>query len=94
MVALSNTIREQTFFSRFQLYAGAYVIIWTLRPCIFMTVFLRRQQNLDRTTERTTERTTDRIADRTADRTTDRIKEKNSKLKIENSKLILLSKLH
>lgn len=34
MVTLTNTIREEklTFVSRFQLYARAYVRIWTLRP--------------------------------------------------------------
>ena len=36
----------------------------------------------------------DWITDRTTDRITNRIKEKVSKFKIENSKLILLSKLH
>ena len=72
-----------------------------------LTLNSRRRQNLhritDRTTDRSTDYTTDRITDRTtdwiADWTTDRItdhiskKFQNSKFKIENSKLILLSKL-
>ena len=35
MVTLTNAIREflKNIFSRFQLYARAYVRIWTLRPC-------------------------------------------------------------
>ena len=34
-VTLTNAIREflKNIFSRFQLYARAYVRIWTLRPC-------------------------------------------------------------
>ena len=49
----------------------------------------------DRNTDRITDRTTDWIADWTTDRITDHISKKfqNSKFKIENSKLILLSKL-
>ena len=51
MKLLASKFNEKKFFLRSQLYARAYVRIWTLRPCLRCSVFRVKKRPLESSNE-------------------------------------------